>query len=106
MDVHPGSVGSGKSDHMGVIIPNGRVWSNLKVNDRDEIHTTSAALKTDLKPIPFSPMCSLLMVLPLFVLWLTAHMAFTFSAVNPTSLQSIRSLPGLYENCKVGVAQV
>ena len=84
-------------------MPKNFVLSNLKVKLRDEIHTTSAALNTDLKPMPFSPMYSPSVFLSALVLRLMAQIASTLSAVKPVSLQSIQRLPGAYEKLNVGV---
>ncbi len=95
IEVQPNLVSSGNSAQSGVTIPKNLVLSNLNVKLRDDIQITSAALNTDLNPIPFSPMYSPSFCLFDFVLWLMAHIASTLLFVKPSSLQSIRKLLGL-----------
>lgn len=48
-------MGAGKAAQIGAIIPSCLLLSNLNEYSPEDIQTRSAALKTDLKPIPFSP---------------------------------------------------
>lgn len=64
----------------------------------DSMCTLDAIIKTDLNPIPFSPMSSS----PL-LLWLMSQIRLTLSLVKPSSLYSRITLPGNKVNLRYGV---
>lgn len=68
-------------------MPQGMSRSNLNMYPLEFIQTRMAALKTDLKPIPFSPMLS---AESTFVLSPTLQMASMFLGLNPVSFEVMR----------------
>lgn len=85
--------GSGEDIQIGAIMPSCLLLLNLKEYSPEDIQTTSAALKTDLNPIPFSPTYLVVLPTPFLVLWPTRQSASRFEAENLTSLQSTWRYP-------------